>query len=128
VKEKRLGDHVLYPIARIERTERILEDDLHVAAKTAQFGSVRRSQIDPVKNDGARSRFDEAENEPSQRAFAGTGFAHQAQRLAFMDIEGDIVHGADFHPARRRPPNGDSARSKIFVRLRTSSRGTDYLS
>src|SRR5260370_9219164 len=34
MKNKQLSDHVLYPVTRVERTERILEDNLHVAAKT----------------------------------------------------------------------------------------------
>src|SRR5258708_22876495 len=35
MKNKRLSNHVLCAVARVERTERVLEDDLHVAAKTA---------------------------------------------------------------------------------------------
>src|ERR1700675_1417378 len=45
---------------------------------------------------GARSGLDEAEDEASERALAGAGFADQAERFAFMDVEGDIVYGADF--------------------------------
>jgi hypothetical protein len=35
MKKQRLRDHVLHPEARVERTEGILEDDLHIAAKAA---------------------------------------------------------------------------------------------
>src|SRR5713226_9182810 len=35
MKNERLGDHILYAVARVKRTKRVLEDDLHVAAKTA---------------------------------------------------------------------------------------------
>src|ERR1700730_12819872 len=35
MKNKRLGDHLLHPVQRVERTERVLEDNLHVATQTA---------------------------------------------------------------------------------------------
>ena len=41
MKNERLGNHVLDAVARVQRTERVLKDDLHVAAKTAQLGAVR---------------------------------------------------------------------------------------
>src|ERR1700676_1013938 len=35
MKNKRLSDDVLYAVARVERTDGVLEDDLHVAAEAA---------------------------------------------------------------------------------------------
>ena len=35
MQNQRLGDHVFNAVARVERTERVLENDLHVAAKAA---------------------------------------------------------------------------------------------
>ena len=95
MKNERLGDHVLYPEARVKRTERVLEDDLHIAPNTPQFGGVRLQQIDALEEDRARSRLDETEDEASQRTLARAGFTNQAQRLAFMNVEGNIVDGAN---------------------------------
>src|SRR5271169_1371943 len=91
MKNERLGDHVLYPEARVKRTERVLEDDLHIAPNTPQFRGVRLQQIDALEEDPARSRLDETEDEASQRTLARAGFTNQAQRLAFMNVEGNIV-------------------------------------
>src|SRR5208282_5272610 len=96
VENQGLGDHVLHAVARVERAERVLEDDLQVAAKTAQFGAVRLQQIDAIENDGARSGLDEAEDEPSKRALAGAGFTNQAKSFAFLDVEGHIIHSTNF--------------------------------
>src|ERR1039458_7044832 len=95
VENQRLGDHLVPSKARVERAERVLEDDLHVAAQTAQCRAVRLQQIDAIENDGARSGLDEAENEPSKCAFAGAGFTNQAKSFAFLDVEAHIVHGAN---------------------------------
>ena len=62
MQNERLGDHVLNAEARVERTERVLKDDLHVAAKAAQFRAVRSHQIDTLEKYGARSRLDQAQD------------------------------------------------------------------
>ena len=54
------------------------------------------NQIDAVEQNDAGSGLDQPEDQASQRAFAGARFAHQAQRFAFLDVERNIVHGANF--------------------------------
>ena len=48
-----------------------------------------------VKNDAARGWLNQAQDEASERAFAGAGFAHQAQGFTFVDRKRNIVDGAD---------------------------------
>ena len=91
----RLVDDLLDRHARVERAEGILEDDLHVTAETAQVRSAGAQDIVAVEDHLAGVGFDEPQQHPSQGAFAGTGFADEAQGLAGLDGQGDVVDGAD---------------------------------
>jgi hypothetical protein len=42
----------------------------------------------------AAGGFDEAEEEAGQGAFAGAGFAYQAEGFAAVEVEGDVVEDA----------------------------------
>ena len=93
--DQRFGDDVFYSEARVERGEGILKDDLQVAAQAAYFGAARRKQIGVLETDAARGGLDQAEDEASQSAFAGAGFADETERLAGVDVERDIIDRAD---------------------------------
>src|SRR5207244_1535151 len=45
VNDEWLGNDVFDAHARVERAERVLEDDLHIAAQAAHFAVARREQI-----------------------------------------------------------------------------------
>ena len=107
MNDQRLGDDVLHPKARVQRRERILKDDLHVAAQTTHFGRAGREQIASLEVNTARSGLDEPQNQSAERAFARAGFANQAECFAWLDVERNIVDCA--YIARLLPPNGDSA-------------------
>ena len=66
-----------------------------------------REQIAAFEAHAAGCGLDQAKDEPPERALAGAGFADQAKRFAGMDVEGNVVNGADF--AADLPPKGDSA-------------------
>src|SRR4029077_17922562 len=70
VDDERLGDDVLHSHAGIERTERILEDDLHLATEAAQFGRAGGEQIAAVEMNAASGRLNQPQDEPSQSALA----------------------------------------------------------
>ena len=80
--------------ARVERSEGILEDDLHLAAGVAQGAGVQCGQLLAVVADTAAGGFDKAQQEAAEGAFAATALANQAEGLARLNAEADIVHGA----------------------------------
>ena len=91
--------------ARVERRERILEDELHVAPERAHFALGDLSQIAPFEFDLAGVRLDEAYDEATRRRLAATALADQPQRLALVEREGDVLHR--MHP---RPGAPDEVR------------------
>ena len=95
MNEQRLGDDVLHAEAGIERTEGILKNDLHVAAQAAHFVAAGGEQVVSFEVDAAGSGLDEAKDEASEGAFAGTGFSDQAESFAGFDGERDVVDGTD---------------------------------
>src|SRR5260370_24058602 len=91
-----LGDQIFNSHSRIEGTKGILTNDLHVAAEAAQIAAAGAEQIASVELNAPRSRLNQAQGQPSQRALARPRFADQAEGLTSVNIERDIVHGADF--------------------------------
>ena len=68
VNNQRLGDHVFDAHAGIERAEWILKNDLHVAAELPHFAVRGGEQIAPVETNTAGGRFNQSQNQASQRA------------------------------------------------------------
>src|SRR5579862_8620744 len=91
-----LGDYVFYAEAGVEGGEGVLKDDLHVAAEAAHFAARGGEQVAAVQADAAGGGFDEAEDEASEGAFAGAGFADQAESFSGVNVERDVVDGAHF--------------------------------
>ncbi len=54
-----------------------------------------REQIGVLETDASGRRLDQAQDEASQRALAGAGFAHQAKRFAGVDVERNVIDRAD---------------------------------
>ncbi len=96
------SNDVFHAVARIERGEWILKDDLQVAAPAPHLASPGRQQIAAFEFDCARSRLDQAKDEASQGTLAGTGLAYQAKRLSSVNIQRNIVYRANSRP--RFPP------------------------
>ena len=82
MNDQRLGDDVFDAEAWIERGEGILKNDLHVAAQAAHFAAAGGQQIAAFEADAAGGGLDQAQNQASQRALAGAGFADQAESFA----------------------------------------------
>src|SRR5262249_14419343 len=81
--------------AWIERGVRILEDDLHVAPGLAHTRSGEREDVFSAKVDLAGRRFDQTQDASAGRAFAASGFAHEAEHLTRLDIETEVVYGGE---------------------------------
>ena len=82
VHAHRLGDDVAGRHARIERGERVLEDDLHLPAVGPQLGLAQMRDVAAVDPDAAAGRLDQPQDRAADRRLAAAGFADQAERLA----------------------------------------------
>ncbi len=85
---------------------RILEDNLHVPPTASQLRGGRLRQVLAFEIDGALGWLVELEDGPTGGALAATRLAHEAQRLASLDREADVVHrpnpaDASLHDAMR---------------------------
>ena len=95
---ERLADDIARRHARIERGERILEDDLHRAPMLAQIGLAEMGDIEAVELNAAAGRLDQPQDGARHRRFAAAGLPDHAQRFADPDREADAVdgmHGTD---------------------------------
>src|SRR5437899_5745478 len=95
MNDQRLGDDVLDAVTGIEGGERILKNDLQVAAEAAHFTRAGGEQVAAFEADAAGGGFNQAQDQAAQRAFARSGFAHQAEGLAGLNVERDVIDRAD---------------------------------
>src|SRR5262245_19967500 len=99
---------------RIERSIRILTDDLHVAPPPPQLLRSQRTEINAIKPDGAGIRLDKPQNRAAGCGLAATGFTNKAERLTFLDIEADVIDRFDVRSHTRENPSPDR---KIFLQV-----------
>ena len=90
---KALADDVADAHPRIERADRVLEDDLHVPAHLLQRRALEGDHVDAVEADLARGRLEQPQQRASERRLAAAGLADEPDRLAAMDVEIDAVDG-----------------------------------
>ena len=95
MNDQRLGDDVLHAETRIERGERILKNDLQIATQPAHFAAAGRQQIAAFEMYGAGSGLDQAKDEASQSALAGTGFPYETKRLTGVNVERNVIDRAN---------------------------------
>ncbi len=85
-------------VPRVQRRVRVLEDHLHVPAHRTHSAHPEVSDVLALELDLAAGRFEQPGDQPPHRRLAAAGLAHDAQRLAGLDLEVeavDRVHGAD---------------------------------
>ncbi len=110
VNLQRLGDGLADGDARVERGERILEDDLEIPADLAHVSCAELGELNPFERDRARGRTRQLQDRASRRRLAATRLAHQAQGLAGSDGEGDAgdrVDLPDTVPDERATAHGE---------------------
>jgi hypothetical protein len=90
-----------HPHAWIERGVGVLENDLHLAAQVAHLAPPQRGKIAAVEDDAAAGRFDQAQDQPSERGLARARFPHQAHRFTRFDGEIYPVNRLDRELAAR---------------------------
>jgi len=81
MNDQRLGNNVFHPETRIERGERILKNNLQIAAQPPHFAPTGRQQIAAVEEHSTGSRLDQTQDQPPQRTLTRSGFAHESKRL-----------------------------------------------
>ena len=81
--------------ARIERGLRILEDHLDPGAQRPERNFVHAADVEPVVEEVAAARFDEADQRPPDRRLARAGFADDGERRAARNVEVDAFDDLD---------------------------------
>jgi hypothetical protein len=123
---QRFFDDLCDAHARVERGERILEDDLQMFPHGAQGAPLEREKLYAAKTRCARRRRHQAQQRPCDRRFAGTRFPHDTERLTALDGETHSIdrlqpalrtghgeaHGQIRHGERRRAASGGVGRRR----------------
>ena len=87
VLHQRLGDDRPYRHARVQAGLRVLKDHLHLRAEFPQIIALQRRQVMFAQPDFTGGRRVKAQDRPARGGLAATGFANDAQRLAFQNVE-----------------------------------------
>jgi hypothetical protein len=99
VDHQRLADDLQHRHSRVERRERVLKNDLHVAPDRLQLAPRHRRQVHHLalvtEPDLAGSRLRGPEHHPTGGGLAAAGLAHQPERLALLDLETDAIDRLD---------------------------------
>jgi hypothetical protein len=91
VDDEGLGDDLLDAHAGIEGGVGILKDGLHAAAERAECALGDGGDGLAVEDHATGGGFEQAEDDAGNSAFAGAGFANEAEGLAALDGEGDAI-------------------------------------
>ena len=92
---QRLPDDIPDRHPRIERTKRILEDQLHIAADTPHFWAGEDENGFVLKKHLAAGGGDETKDGPAGGGLTAAAFADEAEGLAGADPEADAIDGLD---------------------------------
>ena len=82
-------------VHRVERTVRVLEHRLHMAAETEQILGLERGGVAAFVEHFAGSGLQQVKHHVRHGGLAGTGFAHDGQGGATLDGEGHVVDGLE---------------------------------
>jgi hypothetical protein len=95
VSVEALGHNVADRHPRIERTNRILEDDLHIAPRPFQRPPAKLHEVSAVNHDLAGGRLHEPDQRPAERRLPAARLSNESNRLPWQHIEVDSIHRAD---------------------------------
>ncbi len=93
--QQRFADDFADTMARIERTGGVLEDDLHLPAKTTQRLATQIENWFSIEVNTAVGGGNEAKDGPTYGGFAAAGFADNAEGLAGLNGETYAINGFD---------------------------------
>ncbi len=105
--DQRLFDDVEHRHARVERAERVLKDELHLAAKPLQPVAVERQHVDQpaaiVERDRAVIGRHRAQQDLAERGLAAAAFADQPEAFAALDLQADVIDRDDLRRGAGEP-------------------------
>ena len=87
-----LGNRLTHRLTGIQRRERILEDQLHIAALLPHLFLAQSGDIGAVENDLAAGGLHQAQNGTAGGGLTAAGLADNTEGLALLDGKGDIIH------------------------------------
>ena len=89
---ERLGDQLADGEVGVERAQRVLEGQLHLAgaAERPQRAALQRAEVGALEVDAAAGRADQADGGAGQRGLARAGLADDAEDLPRPDVEVDV--------------------------------------
>ena len=90
----RFRDHGFYGHAGIERTIRVLKNDLHPTSLSTQFGSVQTGPVCSVEQYGPAADGEQPQDRATGRCLTATGLTDESKSLALVDIEADTIDGS----------------------------------
>src|SRR5437879_4214742 len=88
----RLSNNLLDTHPRIQRLERILENNLHITTQRPQLTITQFRNILPVKKYRAFRRLSQTQQQPSRRSLPTPALPRQTNNLALPHPETDTVH------------------------------------
>ena len=95
VDAERLAHDPPHAVARVQGRVRVLEDHLHAPAQRPQGALAEVRDVLAVEDHVPVRGLVEAQDRPAERGLAAAGLAHEPERLAALDGEGDVVDGLD---------------------------------
>src|SRR5262249_39609488 len=87
-----LGDGVTDRHAGVQRSVRILEDDLHATPQRPKRPMIQREYVLAFKDCLSARRLLQPQDGTADRRLATSRFPHQGQRLPLADLEGNAVY------------------------------------
>src|SRR3954467_5339692 len=95
VRPQRLPDDSADAVSRVQRRKRILEHHLHAPADGPHLLLAQLGDVAPLEEDLPAGRLVQAQARAGDRGLAAAGLADEADRLAALDRQRDVVHGTD---------------------------------
>ena len=95
LRPDRFSDDLPYPKSRVEGADRVLENDLHVAAPRAQLLAPEMGDVLSLEQDRPLGRFVQPGDEPAERGLPGARLADETERLPLPDRDRDPVDRMD---------------------------------
>jgi len=95
VNPKPLADRLANRRARIKARERILEDDLRLAAIRLQLRPAQLRDVNALKEDGTSGRFNQPQDKTANRCLPATRLANKSERLASTHLKVHAVNSVN---------------------------------
>ena len=93
--DEALADDVAHRHARVQRADRVLEDELHAPTQSLELSPLGREDVLSADVGRAARGRQESDERTAERRLAAARFAHETEHLAVPDVEADVVDRVD---------------------------------